>query len=225
MTPTDTPTPRERMIALLEQANEPEPTTELVTIDTREKPRASWNARVWSDWNLRRSRARTEIIKLLPAILNAGVVNNYLLELLAVIHRDGGHYVEEHGLEKAVADALRLSSERVAGVVEEGRCVRLIRDMAEQHRNTGPSFGGQRNAEADAMDRAADAIAALKASTPSPGIDLAEVKRVLEPFARVAEMEAKAEVGASVFVNVERCRDARTLYAALANIGDGGGRE
>jgi len=35
-------------------------------------------------------------------------------ELLAVIHRDGGLYQDEHGLEKAVADAMRLSSERIA---------------------------------------------------------------------------------------------------------------
>ena len=28
-------------------------------------------------------------------------------ELLAVLHRDGGHYVEEHGLPRAVADAMR----------------------------------------------------------------------------------------------------------------------
>ena len=29
-------------------------------------------------------------------------------ELLAVIHRDGGHYVQEHGIEKAVEDAITL---------------------------------------------------------------------------------------------------------------------
>lgn len=39
-----------------------------------------------------------------------------LLDLLAVIHRDGGHYVAEHGLDKAVADAMRLSSERIPPV-------------------------------------------------------------------------------------------------------------
>ena len=31
-----------------------------------------------------------------------------LNELLAVIHRDGGHYVQEHGIEKAVEDAIIL---------------------------------------------------------------------------------------------------------------------
>jgi hypothetical protein len=36
-----------------------------------------------------------------------------LLNLLAVIHRDGGHYTEQHGLEKSCADAERLSAERL----------------------------------------------------------------------------------------------------------------
>ena len=31
-----------------------------------------------------------------------------LLNLLAVIHGDGGHYVARHGLEKAVEDAKRI---------------------------------------------------------------------------------------------------------------------
>jgi hypothetical protein len=41
-------------------------------------------------------------------------VNDHLLNLLAVIHRDGGHYVAEHGLKKAVKDALKLSSKRIS---------------------------------------------------------------------------------------------------------------
>ena len=31
-----------------------------------------------------------------------------LNELLAIIHRDGGHYVQEHGIEKAVEDAINI---------------------------------------------------------------------------------------------------------------------
>ena len=31
-----------------------------------------------------------------------------LLNLLAVIHSDGGHYVARHGLEKAVEDAVKI---------------------------------------------------------------------------------------------------------------------
>lgn len=40
-------------------------------------------------------------------------VERMLRSLLAVIHRDGGHYAYEHGLEKATADAMQLSSERL----------------------------------------------------------------------------------------------------------------
>lgn len=36
-----------------------------------------------------------------------------LSNLLAVIHRDGGHYEEKHGTEQAVKDAMTLSSERL----------------------------------------------------------------------------------------------------------------
>ena len=31
-----------------------------------------------------------------------------LLNLLAVIHRDGGHYVNDHGLKKAIEDAIKI---------------------------------------------------------------------------------------------------------------------
>ena len=31
-----------------------------------------------------------------------------LMDLLAIIHRDGGHYVAEHGLEKAQQDAIKI---------------------------------------------------------------------------------------------------------------------
>ena len=35
----------------------------------------------------------------------------HLLNLLAIIHRDGGHYVAEHGLDKAVQDAMKIVAE------------------------------------------------------------------------------------------------------------------
>ena len=35
----------------------------------------------------------------------------YLRNLLAIIHRDGGHYVEEHGIDKAVEDAIAVWGE------------------------------------------------------------------------------------------------------------------
>lgn len=36
-----------------------------------------------------------------------------LRELLAVIHRDGGHYTEEHGIAKSCADAMTKVSELI----------------------------------------------------------------------------------------------------------------
>jgi predicted Zn-dependent protease len=49
-----------------------------------------------------------------------------LRELLAVIHRDGGHYVAEHGIEKAADDAQTkviawLARDDAAGVQEVPR--------------------------------------------------------------------------------------------------------
>lgn len=40
-----------------------------------------------------------------------------VLDLLAIIHRDGGHYAVEHGLSKALAEAGALVSARYAGEV------------------------------------------------------------------------------------------------------------
>lgn len=36
-----------------------------------------------------------------------------LLNLLAVTHRDGGHYTAQHGLSKSYGDAMQLSSEQI----------------------------------------------------------------------------------------------------------------
>ena len=33
---------------------------------------------------------------------------HHLKELLAIIHRDGGHYTEKHGIEKSVKDAITI---------------------------------------------------------------------------------------------------------------------
>lgn len=41
-----------------------------------------------------------------------------LNELLAVIHRDGGHYQSEHGLQKAYKDAKLISSNRISKIQE-----------------------------------------------------------------------------------------------------------
>ena len=36
-----------------------------------------------------------------------------LLDLLAVVHRDGGHYTERYGLQKSVKDAMEIMSDKV----------------------------------------------------------------------------------------------------------------
>ena len=46
-------------------------------------------------------------------INEAGSYVRRLGELLAVIHRDGGHYTEKHGIDKSWADAMKLSGERL----------------------------------------------------------------------------------------------------------------
>ena len=39
------------------------------------------------------------------ARLRAALIPEGLLDLLAIIHRDGGHYIAEHGVDKAINDA------------------------------------------------------------------------------------------------------------------------
>jgi hypothetical protein len=56
----------------------------------------------------------------------------------------------------------------------------------------------------------AERVAALEAEN-------ARLRALLKPFARVADMEHKAEGGASVMVNVNRCRDARAALGGEAS--------
>jgi len=65
-----------------------------------------------------------------------------LRELLAVIHRDGGQYLDEHGMEKAFADAVELSSARIvdaeqsAPMLSEGVVERVARAICEANSDT-----------------------------------------------------------------------------------------
>ncbi len=47
-----------------------------------------------------------------------------LAELLCIIHRDGGHRINEVGMAQAYEEAMQLSSERIAGVIEGRRQMR-----------------------------------------------------------------------------------------------------
>ncbi len=49
--------------------------------------------------------------------------------LLARIHRDGGHYVQQHGLEKAIEDAHKVSANRTCDLDE---AVGLLRESHDQ---------------------------------------------------------------------------------------------
>lgn len=44
----------------------------------------------------------------------------------------------------------------------------------------------------------------------------AELREALKPFARIGEMEKRAQAGSSVMVNVDRCRDAKKAFDALS---------
>jgi len=41
------------------------------------------------------------------------IYKRHLLNILAVIHRDGGQYTGEHGIKKSVADAMKIVSDLV----------------------------------------------------------------------------------------------------------------
>jgi len=57
---------------------------------------------------------RVEVIETVPGFSTSNIIEqNYkhqLLNLLAVIHRDGGHHTGEHGIDKSVEDAMEIVS-------------------------------------------------------------------------------------------------------------------
>lgn len=46
--------------------------------------------------------------------------------LLAIIHRDGGHYTEEHGLEKSYEDAIQIVANQRGALMEAGLLVDVV---------------------------------------------------------------------------------------------------
>lgn len=58
-----------------------------------------------------------------------GKYHRGLLELLTVIHRDGGHKTEEIGLDLSIQQALRLSAERIAATHPDTEMVRRVDAM------------------------------------------------------------------------------------------------
>ena len=76
-----------------------------------------------------------------------------LRELLAVIHRDGGHYEEEHGMEKAWQDAMTLSSERIHArddALEEA--AKVCEGLGERFGSLAKAFGVGKSDHAEGGD-------------------------------------------------------------------------
>ena len=58
--------------------------------------------------------------------------------LLAVIHRDGGHYQSEHGLDKAIADAQDRICDTRAGLGAADELAMLVRRLARALQKASP---------------------------------------------------------------------------------------
>ena len=56
-------------------------------------------------------------------------VKSHLLNLLAVIHRDGGHHTDAMGIEQSVQDAKKVSVERIAALERE----KMLREAAQSY--------------------------------------------------------------------------------------------
>lgn len=66
--------------------------------------RVDWADRLRAEFNAYKTAVADKLHFRMRAVIT-GSPERHLLNLLARIHRDGGHYTEEHGLEKSVADA------------------------------------------------------------------------------------------------------------------------
>jgi len=83
------------------------------------------------------------------------IAQGRLLNLLARVHRDGGHYVSEHGVEKACEDA----DEIVAGLFGEKSEREALRDAVREHRAAEAAYDDaerERDAALAVYDRARD---------------------------------------------------------------------
>lgn len=93
----------------------------------------------------------------------------WLGELLAVIHRDGGHYQDEHGDEKAVRDAhlivADLRAERDAALAQVARLQHLIREASDPDFLWG-AMDNVNDMDADIAEFANAASRAIRASIP-----------------------------------------------------------
>jgi len=65
-------------------------------------------------------------------------LSSQLGNLLAVIHRDGGHYESEHGTEKAVTDAMQRICDTRAGLDAADELAMLVRRLASALQKAAP---------------------------------------------------------------------------------------
>lgn len=65
-------------------------------------------------------------------------LSSQLGNLLAIIHRDGGHYESEHGTEKACADAMQRICDTRAGLGAADELAMLVRRLARALQKAAP---------------------------------------------------------------------------------------
>ncbi len=93
------------------------------------------------------------------------VDRQHFRDLLAVIHRDGGHYLAQHGVERACGDAMHrvladreelALAEREHVAAERARCAAVCREAAENYSIDGAASRAAAATEcAEAIERGA----------------------------------------------------------------------
>ncbi|MBZ9807641.1 hypothetical protein [Mesorhizobium sp. ESP-6-2] len=129
----------------------------------------------------------------------------WLGEVLAVIHRDGGHYQALHGDEKAVADAM----EAVAALRTENESLKGERDL----------FKEQARIECDAKVAAKYEAERFIVKTDRAEAKLEEARKALKPFGgRAFEFDGlEDDMFCKPSVQIKHLRAARSLSEESSN--------
>ncbi len=89
---------------------------------TKIKPRVLVKGSDWAEKDIvgadfvKANGGRVERVDLIPGFSTSNIIDrksDQLLNLLAVVHRDGGHYTEEHGVDKSVEDGMKIISDLI----------------------------------------------------------------------------------------------------------------
>lgn len=163
--------PYETLIALqqLEAMTEQKPVAAQHRFRRPQKDMPSWSP--WHQCEIRSARPTWEIDSQgyeveYRELYAAPVVQQYeahLLSLLARIHRDGGHYTAEHGLEKSVADAdLKVAHLFAAQVAQQPQAeavppdVEVIRKALERAFIMGQNYWADADSESYSANKRSD---------------------------------------------------------------------